>query len=178
MHIKDTFYLGYISKAIGTKGELAFKLDVDSPSSYLGIDAVLIQIFPNDETLVPYFIKQTQLQSSNILRCKLEGVENVQDAKALVGKAIFLPFGLLPKLKDDQFYFHEIIGFKVIDEAKGEIGKLEKVIEYPHQNLLSILVNDKEVLIPLNDQSFKGIDKEAKILRVNAPEGLIDLYLS
>jgi len=178
MHIDQTFYLGYISKTIGNKGELAFKLDVDSPSSYASMDAVLLQIMPNDQSLVPYFVQNSKLQGSNILRVKLEGVEDPQMAKSLVGKSLFLPIDLLPPLSGNQFYFHEIIGFEVIDDEKGSLGKVEKVLEYPQSNLLSILQEEKEILIPINDDTIISLDRENSKIQVKAPEGLIDLYLS
>ena len=177
MHIDQTFYLGYISKIIGNIGELAFKLDVDSPSTYQAIDAVLVQIMPNDQNLVPYFVQSSKLQGSNILRCKLEGVDDPSDAKAFVGKSLFLPETLLPKLSGDQFYFHEIIDFEVIDEVKGSLGKVDKVLEYPQSNLLSIPVGEKEILIPINDDTIVKLDREGKQLFIKAPEGLIEMYI-
>lgn len=152
-------------------------MDVDSPSTYQGIDAVLIQIMPQDQSLVPYFVNSSKLQGSNTLRCKLEGINDPAEAKSLVGKSIFLPQELLPKLKGNQFYFHEIIGFEVIDEEKGKLGKVEKVLEYPLSNLLSIPVGEKEILIPINDDTILKLDRDAKQLFVRAPEGLIDMYL-
>ena len=177
MKIDDCFYLGYISKTIGTKGELAFKMDVDSPSSYEQIDGVFIQITPKDKQLVPYFLEKTQLQNNDLLRCKIEGIDNQSDAKNLVGKSLYLPIEVLPKLKEDQFYFHEIIGFKIIDSTKGELGKIEKVLEYSTSNLFSIPVGEKEILIPISDETISKVDKVNKTIYVNCPEGLIDLYL-
>lgn len=177
MHIDQTFYLGYISKVIGNKGELAFKLDVDSPSTYQGIDAVLLQMLQKDEMLVPFLVESSRLQGSNILRCKLEGVDDVSASKLLVGKSLFLPLNLLPELKGNKFYFHEIIGFDVIDEEKGQLGKVEKVLEYPLSNLLAIPVGEKEILIPINDDTILSLDRENKKIQVKAPEGLVDLYL-
>jgi 16S rRNA processing protein RimM len=177
MQIEQSYYLGYISKIIGHKGELAFKLDVDSPSDYQGLDAVLIQMMPQDQSLIPFFISNAQIQSANILRVKLEGVDDVSEAKKLIGKALFLPLERLPKLQGNQFYFHEIIGYQVEDVAKGVIGKVDRVIEYPQSNLLSVLVNEREVLIPISDATIIGLDREKEVIKVKAPEGLIDLYL-
>ena len=72
MNIEDCFYLGFTQKIIGHKGELAFKLDVDSPSSYEEIPSVLIQIQEKDKTLVPFFIASAILQKNGNLRCKIE----------------------------------------------------------------------------------------------------------
>ena len=91
MKVDDCFYLGYISKVIGTKGELALKLDVDSPSSYAQIDGLFLQIHPKDSQLVPYFTTRTQLQANSMLRFALEGINDQASAKNLVGKSVFLP---------------------------------------------------------------------------------------
>ena len=177
MKVNDCFYLGYISKVIGTKGELALKLDVDSPSSYTEIDGMFLQIHPTDSQLVPYFTTKTQLLENGLLRFALDGVIDQSAAKSLVGKAVYLPMDLLPKLKEDQFYFHEIIGFEVSDLHKGLLGPVSKVLEYSTSNVLSVLVGEKEVLIPISDSTIKKVDKPNKKLEVDCPEGLIDIYL-
>lgn len=177
MKVDDCFYLGYISKAIGNKGELAFKLDVDSPSSYEGLDAVFIQMQKQDKQLVPFFIEESKIQNNQLLRCKIEGVDNQADAKSLIGKSLFLPIEALPKLEGNQFYFHEIIGFEVIDQERGSIGKVDKVLEFSTSNLLSIPHANTEILIPINDETIVEVNRDQKTLKVKTTEGLIDLYL-
>lgn len=178
MKVEDCFYLGYISKTIGTKGELAFKLDVDSPSSYTALSSVLVQIHAKDSQLVPYFLEESRLLNDGSLRCSIEGIKSQGEAKNMVGKSIFLPLNLLPALNEDQFYFHEIIGFEVIDQSKGVIGKVVKVFEYSTSNLLSVEFDGKEILIPISDETIVKVDKKEKTLHVACPEGLIDLYLA
>lgn len=177
MKVEECFYLGYISKSIGTKGELALKLDVDSPSSYLNMKSVMVQAFPTDSQLVPYFVNHLSLQNNGSLRCSFEDVNDQSASKSLIGKSIYLPLELLPKLNDQQFYFHEIIGYEVIDVQKGKLGKIEKVIEYSTSNLLSVLSGEKEILIPVSDEIIERIEKKDKQLFVRCPDGLIDLYL-
>lgn len=177
MKVDDCFYLGYISKAIGNKGELAFKLDVDSPSSYEGLDAVFIQMQKQDKQLVPFFIEESKIQNNQLLRCKIEGVDNQADAKSLIGKSLFLPIEALPKLEGNQFYFHEIIGFEVIDQERGSIGKVDKVLEFSTSNLLSIPHANTEILIPINDETIVEVNRDQRTLKVKTTEGLIDLYL-
>jgi 16S rRNA processing protein RimM len=177
MNIDNCFYLGVTQKIIGHKGELSFKLDVDSPSSYEGIPSVLIQIQEKDKTLVPFFIESATLQNNGNLRCKIEGIDDQAAAKSLVGKSLFLPLEVLPKLSGNKFYFHEVTGFAVFDQEKGELGIIDKVLEYPKSNLLSILKGDKEILIPITDETIVSVDRDNKLITTSAPEGLIDLYL-
>ncbi len=177
MIVDDCFYLGYFSKVIGTKGELALKLDVDSPSSYLNLNLLFIQTSPAEKNLVPFFIISCSLQNNGLLRCSFEDVTNQETSKSLVGMSVFLPLEQLPSLGDQQFYFHEIANFEVFDSVKGAIGKVEKVIEYSTSNLLAILFEDKEILVPITDETIERIDKSEKKIYLNCPEGLIDLYL-
>jgi len=177
MNISDCFYLGYISKAIGNNGELAFKLDVDSPSSYEGIDAVFVQMHKKDKQLIPFFINSSKLQNNGLLRCTIEDLSTLTDAKKLIGKSLYLPIEALPELEEDQFYYHEIINYKVVDKEKGEIGRVADVFETPAAHILSIIFNEKEILVPINDQTIDRLDRENKTLYIIATDGLIDLYL-
>ncbi len=177
MKIADCFYLGYISKIIGNSGELAFKLDVDSPSSYNSIDAVFIRVNKNDDTLVPFFINQAKLQQKNILRVSVDGITSQAEAKEIVGKELFLPAAALPPLKGKQFYYHEVIGYKIIDDAFGEVGELKSVLDYPSQDIFQVMAGEKEVLIPILDDTIQKVDRENKSIQVKTTEGLIALYL-
>ena len=177
MNIGNCYYLGYISKAIGNRGELAFKLDVDSPSSYESMGDVLIQMQEKDEELVPFFMSAAQLLNNGLLRCKVEDINSLDEAKTFIGKSLYWPIDRLPKLKGNQFYFHEVIGYNVIEAEKGKLGVVTTVLEFSTSNLLSISYEDKEILIPITDESIVKVDRENKTLHIKATEGLIDLYL-
>ena len=62
-------------------------------------------------------------------------------------------------------------------EAKGEIGLIENVYEMPAHALAQVMVDSKEVLIPLMEESIVKVDKRKKEVTVNIPEGLMDIYL-
>jgi 16S rRNA processing protein RimM len=92
---------------------------------------------------------------------------------------LYRPLSELPELEGDQFYFHEVIGYTVSDRSYGEVGKLIAINDSAAQELLVIThESGKEVLIPLVDELFLGVDREQKVLTIDAPEGLIALYLS
>jgi 16S rRNA processing protein RimM len=71
-----------------------------------------------------------------------------------------------------------VVGYSVIDEYKGDIGKIATVLEFPHQQIFSIMKNRTEILIPIIDEFIVEVDKKNKTIRVKAPDGLIDLYLN
>ena len=106
-----------------------------------------------------------------------QDIDDTEQASILLGCDLFLPIEQLPALTGDRFYYHEIKGFQVIDLNFGETGRVEEVLEYPHQAILRVLRGNKEILIPITDDIITRVDRENKILHVNAPEGLIALYL-
>ncbi|MDC0380753.1 ribosome maturation factor RimM [Flavobacteriaceae bacterium] len=174
MKKEDCFYLGKIVKKYSFKGEILAKLDTDQPDIYENLDALFIEV---SNSLIPYFVEKSQLHKSNLLRLKLEDVTSEGDADALLKKDLYLPLDLLPKLEGNAFYFHEIIGFQVIDENFGPIGQITGVNDSTTQALFEIDHHGKEVLIPINDDIINSLDRTVKTVLVKTPPGLIDLYL-
>jgi 16S rRNA processing protein RimM len=175
MKKEDCFYLGKIVKKYSFKGELLAKLDTDEPELYENLDTIFVD---SKGALIPFFIEASQLHKSNLLRLQLEDVNNEDDADALLKCELYLPLELLPKLEGNKFYFHEVIGFKVIDENFGEVGIIKGINDTTVQALFEIDRGGIEILIPLNDQFIVKVDRTNKVIVVNTPEGLIDLYLA
>lgn len=169
---EECFQLGKITKPFGYKGQVVFFLDVDCPDDYAGLDAVFVEL---KNGLVPYFIKDININGNKAI-VTFEDI-TADEAQSLVGCRLFLPLEMLPKLDGNRFYFHEIIGWQVVDSEKGDIGTIASVIDYPAQALFQIMKNDKEILIPIIDQVIKKVDREKKTIYIEAPNGLIDLYL-
>ena len=174
MQKKDCFYLGKIVKKYSFKGEVLVKLDTDEPEFYENLDALFIDLRNN---LVPFFIESSQLHKSELLRIKFEEVDTEQDADSILKCDVYLPLQALPKLEDDKFYFHEVIGYKVEDVNFGVVGIVKSINDHTSQALFEIDRDGTEILIPLNDAFIKKVDKKKKLILVETPEGLIDLYL-
>lgn len=150
------------------------KLDTDEPESYLEMESVFVDY---DDNLVPFFIERSNLQKSNLLRVKFEEIDTEEDAEDLLKSDVYLPLTMLPELNEDQFYFHEVIGFIVEDANYGSVGTLTGINDTTAQALFEIEKDGKQILIPMNDEFLLKVDKKNKIIYVKTPEGLIDLYL-
>ena len=170
----ECFNLGYIARRVGNHRELAFALDVDEPSRYNKLKSVFVEL---NNSLVPFFIKKIQLKG-NTATVSFEGIDSISKADELVKAGLFLPLSFLPPLTGKKFYFHELPGFTAVDKFFGEIGVVKEVLNFPQQAILSIFKGEKEILIPAKEEFIVAIDRENKRLELNAPEGLIDMYLS
>ena len=106
-----------------------------------------------------------------------EEVEDEVAADKIMGAELFLPLSLLPKLTGNKFYYHEIIGFTLLDKIHGNIGKITAVNDSVSQALFIAKKGDKELLIPITDQIITKVDRENKTIEVTTPDGLVALYL-
>jgi 16S rRNA processing protein RimM len=174
MKKEDCFFLGKIVKKYSFKGEVLVKLDTDEPEIYDGLESVFIDLRGN---LIPFFIEHAQLHKSELLRIRFEDVTTEEDADAILKSNLYLPLEFLPKLEGDKFYFHEIIGFTVTDTNFGDVGIITGINDTTAQALFEIDRDGIEILIPMNDHFIQKVDKENKVILVETPEGLIDLYL-
>lgn len=172
---KDNCYqLGHIAKVHGLHGEVGIVLDVDYPEDYEDLKHVFVE---QKSRLVPFFLEHFVVSHSNKVLAKFEDYDSVEDAEKLVGSALFLPLSQLETLKEDQYYYHELIGFGVIDESLGEIGEVKVIYDLETQDLLGVDHKGKEILIPIQDQIIQKVDKAAKKVYCHLPTGLLEIYL-
>ena len=175
MRKEDCFYLGKIVSKYSFKGEVLVKLDTDDPEIYENMESVFVSLGNN---LVPFFIKRCRLHKSDLLRIDFEEVKSESDADRIMRSALYLPLTQLPKLTGDKFYYHEVIGFAMVDEVHGNIGIIQSINDTTAQALFEVQKEDKQLLIPMNDDIITKVDREHKTIHVKTPEGLVELYLS
>ena len=171
MKKEDCYYLGRIVKPFSYKGELVLFFDVDNIYEYEGLEYVYIEI---NNRLVKYNIETFRLHGNKVV-VTFEDL-SPEEANVLVGKELYLPLSFLPELEGNQFYFHEVIGFEVVDKEKGNIGKIKEFID-TNQTIMIIENGEKEILIPVVDEVIDRLDRDAKTIYITAPDGLIDIYL-
>ena len=47
----------------------------------------------------------------------------------------------------------------------------------PASDVFIVIYKEKEIILPITDDFIEEINETTKIIKYNAPEGLIDLYL-
>jgi 16S rRNA processing protein RimM len=173
MNIDACYQLGYIVRTHGVKGQVVAFFDVDYPEDYEELESVFLQL---SGKLVPFFIDALDIQPNGRIIIKFEDVDSIVEAEKLKNIPLFLPVDQLPELDEDQFYFHDVIGYTVVDEQLGELGTIREIYEMPYQDLMAMDYQGVEVLIPVQDELILRADKAARKLYVNLPEGLVDIY--
>lgn len=175
MNESEFYYLGKIIKTIGKNGQLSIVIDADDPHKYQTLKSVYIAL---NGQYTPFFIHSIKINETHAI-IELEGVKNHEEAILLTGCELFLPVTMLPALKGNHFYLHEIIGYLVINaSSKEKIGTIENIIGTPGQYVFQIIhTSGKEILLPVHEGFIVKVDRLKNELLFSPPEGLIDLYL-
>lgn len=171
---KDCFYLGKITKKFSFKGEVLAFVDADSPTDYLKLESVLVEI---NQKLIPFFIEKISLHKQNTLRINFEDVKSETEANDIINCDLYLPLSFLPPLKGNKFYFHEVVDFSIEDKKRGVFGIIKGVNDSAAQAYFEVLNGDVEMLIPLLDQFILKVDRAKKNILVDLPDGMLDMYL-
>lgn len=175
MNFDDCYEVGYIAKTYGIKGEVHAVFDVDNPEEYQDLESVFL--VNKSQQLEPYFVQNIRYVSGYV-RLKFEEIDDIDAAKTLVGNKLMLPTDILPETDGEEYYFHQIVGYKVVDADLGEVGPVTQLYDSTNQDLIGVEHQGKEVLIPyIKDQIIQRLDHDQKIIHVTLPGGLLDVYL-
>lgn len=169
----EYFYFGVITKIFGYKGDVDIYIDSDEPYKYKNLELVYIDI---DGKPIPFFIDKLEFKNNNHAIVHFQDI-SLEDAERLVKHDLYLPLTMLPKLEGNKFYYHEVKGYTVIDETRGELGIITDILEYPSQAVFQIDYNGIEILIPIVDPVIVEVNRTQRQIRIKAPDELIDLYL-
>ena len=172
-NLDDLIVVAHIVKVRGLRGEVVADLLTDFPDR-----------FENLKTLVGISsggVKRSlqieeQWFHGNRLVLKFAGFDSVDEAKDLVGYNLAVAAEERIELPSDSFYDWELIGCRVQTVDGTEIGKVENVMRTGGVEILKAVdETGRDRLIPMASEIVVEIDKEKKLIRIDPPEGLLEL---
>ena len=173
--IKDeSFYIGYITKTKGLKGEVQLFFEFDA---YEDLDLDVLFADMNGK-MVPFFVASYKLYPNSTGLFYFDDIDHIDKAQPLIRKKIYLPLDKMPDREEEDFHYNDLKGFLVTDKNHGELGEIIEVNEYPQQFVATVHVKFTDVLFPLNEDIILEIDEDEGTVLVELPEGLLDIYLN
>ncbi|MFK7934861.1 MAG: ribosome maturation factor RimM, partial [Saprospiraceae bacterium] len=168
-------HIGYTKKAKGLDGSIKVKIFDEHLEDFAQAEVLFLEISGKH---LPYFIEKVEVQSDLVVQ--FEDVADRNTAAMLTGKSIFMRESDLLAEEDKQLELEELeyaflTGFLMKDETVGEVGKIEEVVELPQQEMAVVSYQNKEIMIPLNEQLITEIKEKEQFLIVDLPAGLLEL---
>ncbi|WP_027385662.1 ribosome maturation factor RimM [Chryseobacterium gregarium] len=173
MRKEDCYLLGKITRRHGLAGNVILKLDTDQPELYNKLESIFVEI---NGLLVPFFIEKSSWSKLDALNIAFKNSTEALVDQSL-GKNVYLPLATLPKLSGKQFYYHEIIGYSILDENGQDCGVIRSVNDQTAQVYFVTNLDGKEVVIPMIKDWVLEVDRDERFIKMILPEGLIDVYL-
>jgi len=163
--------VGRIGKPHGYKGavrmDLSGDIELDKPEKSNEPVFLVIQQKP-----VPFFYTQWQ-DAGNSIIIKFEDIDTEEQARELLGLDVLAPEKWVEE--NDEVSASALIDFTVVDSQLGKLGFITNYTETPAHTILYMLLNGREILIPLVDEFVENIDFDNQTLYMNLPEGLVDV---
>lgn len=166
------FKIGKLAATFGVEGQLVLEHNLGKKTSLKGLETIFVE--EKKDSFLPYFIKSTKIKNEKEIYISFEGIRSKEAAHNLVKKEVWMSEDDFKKFAANAAPI-SFLGFMIVNDKKN-LGEVIEVIEQPHQVLCAIIIDDKEVLIPVHENSLEKIDKKNRKIYVNLPDGLLDIY--
>ena len=104
-----------------------------------------------------------------------EGFARIEDVERLAGLELRVPEDTLQPLETGSFYHHQLVGCRVELKDGTVVGDVERVEGGIGGSRLVVAGRAGEILVPLASAICVDIDVAAKRIRIDPPEGLLEL---
>jgi len=92
-------------------------------------------------------------------------------AEKMKGLLIAVPRNNLPQQNNDEYYWSDLIGLAVVNEAGVSLGTVGSLLETGANQVLSVRGDNGEILIPFVASAIKQVDMKNKTILVDwAPD--------
>lgn len=166
--------LGYCAKPHGIKGELSFHLYNDN--SRVLKKGELITLMPSKaSSSVPKAGQEVTISSiafGNKVICRFNEISDRNTVEAMIPFKIFYPRERLPQLAEGEFYYEDLVGLKILDNDRNEVGTVVSYFENGAQIVLTLNVNGEVIELPFVEAFFPKLDLKNKTISFIAPEYL------
>jgi 16S rRNA processing protein RimM len=163
----EKILMGKIVNVVGLKGEVKVYSYTDRNERFEELESIWL------ENKV-YNIENVRYQNKVVI-LKLEGINDRNQAEAQRNKKVYIEETDLQELPEDTYYVRDLIGMEVVTES-GKLGTISDVIQNSAQDLYEVKTEEgKKVYIPVVKQFVHDVDMDSRIVKVELPEGLLDL---
>lgn len=99
---------------------------------------------------------------------QLEGIQDRTQAESYKGWLVGAPRAALPPTDEDEFYWADLIGLRVVNLAGEALGTVAGLIETGANDVLQVHAADgEERLLPFVDAVVRRVDRAAGLIEVD-----------
>ena len=168
---EDFIAIGRISKPHGVKGEIRIEyFNPEEPHMFSHYQTIFLQ--GDEKSLHPYRLLTVRPHKKFIL-AQLEGIQSRAEAEQLRGKVVLIDPAELPPLKEDEYYWQDILGMRVVSEQGEDVGTIKEIVPTGSNDVYVVQRGTQEFLIPATQDAIMSIDIKGRTMVIRPLEGLL-----
>jgi 16S rRNA processing protein RimM len=168
----DMALVGRIARPHGLRGQVVITPETDFVEERFAAGATMWTRFEGgDEQLT---VSSLRVQNGRPV-VGFEGFTRIEDVERLAGLELRVPEETLQPLEPGSYYEHQLVGCIVETAAGNVVGTVAAVEGGAGATRLVMNGTRGEILIPLAVDICVDIDVANKRIRINPPEGLLEL---
>lgn len=165
--------LGIIRRPHGVRGEASIEPWTDSIERFSTIDRVTL-VSPDEKSAREVRVESARTHGDRAL-VKFAGIQTPEEIRELRNWTVEIPESEARKPGDGEYYLHDLVGLRLVDESGHECGIIVDAYEGGGGVLLNVSFCGREFEVPFAVEICRKIDLEKKEIVVALPEGLEDL---
>lgn len=166
--------VGKLLKAHGLNGEAKIQIDEQYIDQIVQTRYFFVK---KGDGIQPLFIEYFRGVHAHIV--KFEALNNREQLRHYTGASLFLKEAdatliYNPAKDNSKSVYERFLGYILFNES-SEVGKIQQIDQYAHQDIAQVDHQGKLVRIPMVEQWIINVDENKKMLTMGLPEGLLDL---
>lgn len=171
--------VGHVTKPHGTKGEVFVWPLTDN----------VLEVFAEGRGLLvgdehgkldgefaePLFIESAREFKRGVL-VKFKDLHDRSAVEEFAQRYLLSPVSELAPLEEDELYYHQLLGMKVVTKDGQTVGNVREVYETEPAHLLEVKSEDGKLhLIPFAERIVKKVDVESGAIVIAPTPGLLEI---
>jgi 16S rRNA processing protein RimM len=163
----DLLEVGCFVGVHGIKGQVKLKSYTEIPESIFDYKDIFLE---NNNKIIMKLVGKIK---QNLI-CKIENVETRNDAENYRGLKLFVKRDELPKIKENEYYHRDLIGFNVYNKNRESFGEIISFNDFGAGLLIEVKKENKTFYLPMGNNFLDMIDCKQKEVILNLEISFLD----
>jgi 16S rRNA processing protein RimM len=173
--MKDYLVIGKIGGAHGVRGEVKIIPLTDDVRRFSSLKECMI-LDEKERVKETKEVEKARVDDTRTL-VKFKGIDDRDEVGKLTGFYIAVSREDAVKLPEGRYFIADLIGLKVVDDERGELGTIKDIINSGASDIIIVKRKGKnELLIPYLNAIVYEVDITGGTMKVKLPEGLYEIY--
>jgi 16S rRNA processing protein RimM len=176
MTTPEYLVVGRVRKAHGIRGELVVEPITDAPDAIFAPGRrVLAGTVAGDRARngVELHIVGVRPMGEGLL-VKFDEIPDRTAAELWRGRYVLVPGSEVPPPGEGEVYIHDLLGMTVVLASGETVGTVQDVFELPQGLAIDVARPRGTVMVPFDERVVSGVDRDARVITINPPAGLLD----